>query len=370
MSISRGNEEMKRILTLDGGGIRGVFTLEVLSRMQQLLRQHYGSPDMVLADHFDFFAGTSTGAIIATCLCWGMTVEKILEFYVQYGKTMFRPVPWYKPIKRFLVSRYQAKPLSQLLQRIFSEDGEGQVPALLDSARLRKLLLVVVRNDTTGSAWPVTNNPNAKFNHCSLPDCNLKIPLWKLVRASTAAPVYFDPEVIELGGISSIFVDGSVTPYNNPSLIALLSAVLPCYGLNWSTGPENIRLISVGTMRFSSGLTKQAKQLWVGYHAAQIPASLIQGIAWQQDYLCRCMGDCIFGDALDAEIGSMIGVELPGRRWFSYVRYNQSYKSEKMKQMLQKNARLSKLDAVDEIEPLRKIGREYADEHMKLEHLI
>jgi len=168
---------MKRILTLDGGGIRGVFSLEILLRMQELLRAQYGSPNMVLADHFDFFAGTSTGAIIATCLCWGMPVEEILELYVKYGKTMFRPVPWYRPLKKYLVSRYQARPLSELLQRTFSEDGNGQVPALLNTARLRKLLLVVVRNHTTGSAWPITNNLKAKFNNPALSDSNLKIPL-------------------------------------------------------------------------------------------------------------------------------------------------------------------------------------------------
>jgi len=68
------------------------------------------------------------------------------------------------------------------------------VPALLDSKRLKTLLLVVMRNHTTGSAWPVTNNPLARYNDPTLPDCNLKIPLWKLVRASAAAPVYFDPK--------------------------------------------------------------------------------------------------------------------------------------------------------------------------------
>jgi hypothetical protein len=60
---------MKRILALDGGGIRGVFSLEILLHIQTLLREHYQAPEMVLADHFDLFAGTSTGAIIATCLC-------------------------------------------------------------------------------------------------------------------------------------------------------------------------------------------------------------------------------------------------------------------------------------------------------------
>ena len=53
---------MKRILSLDGGGIRGVFSLEILLHMQQMLRDRYGRTDLVLADHFDMFAGTSTQA--------------------------------------------------------------------------------------------------------------------------------------------------------------------------------------------------------------------------------------------------------------------------------------------------------------------
>ncbi len=361
---------MKRILSLDGGGIRGVFSLELLLRMQQLLRQQYGSPELVLADHFDLFAGTSTGAIIATCLCWGMAVEEILELYVKFGNTMFRPVPWYRPIEKFLVSRYQAKPLSDFLQRIFSEDGGGRVPALLDSARLKKLLLVVVRNHTTGSAWPITNNPNAKFNDPAMPDCNLKIPLWKVVRASTAAPVYFDPEVITMGGRSSVFVDGSVTPYNNPALIAALTAVLPCYQVNWRPGPENIRLISLGTMRFSSGLPKKIRKLWLGYNVSLVPSALIQGIAWEQDYLCRCLGECMYGDQLDLEIGNLVGTQLPGPRWFSYVRYNQSYKTETVEKLLETDPRLSQLDAVQAIPFLREIGQAYAKEHVRMEHLI
>jgi patatin-like phospholipase/acyl hydrolase len=325
---------------------------------------------MVLADHFDFFAGTSTGAIIATCLCWGMPVEEILKLYVDYGNTMFRPVPWYRPLRKFLVSRYEAKPLSELLQKTFSEDGEGLVPAMLDSGKLRKLLLVVVRNHTTGSQWPLTNNLKAKYNDLALPDCNLKIPLWKVVRASAAAPVFFDPETIELGGKTSIFVDGAVTPYNNPALIAALTALLPSYRVEWAAGPENIRLISVGTMKFSSAFSAEIGKLWLGNNAALIPAALIQGIAWQQDYLCRCLGECIFGEKLDSEIGDLIGTQLPGSRWFSYVRYDKSYNAEALEKLLKTNSRASKLDAVDSIPFLRSTGQAYADQNVRLEHLI
>jgi hypothetical protein len=362
---------MKRILSLDGGGIRGVFSLEILLRIETLLREHFRAPRLILADHFDFIAGTSTGAIIASGLSWGMTVEEILEFYVRHGTTMFQHVPWYRPLRRLFVSRYEARPLSDLLRRTFSEDGQGEVPALLDSKRLKTLLLVVMRNHTTGSAWPVTNNPLAMYNDSQRPDCNLKVPLWRLVRASAAAPVYFDPEEIALGGQRHVFVDGAITPYNNPALIAALTAILPCYRLAWATGPDKIRLISVGTVRVSlAAADKNARNMWVGYNAAQIPAALIQGIALEQDYLCRCLGQCMHGEELDSEIGNLEGAALPGRNWFSYVRYNRSYMGKEAEELLRKTPQLAVIDAVHAVPLLREVGRAYAQEHVRIEHLI
>jgi hypothetical protein len=365
---------MKNILELDGGGIRGVFTLEILARMEQMLRKHYGRDDLVLRDHFDFFAGTSTGPIIAACLCWGYSVDKIMDLYVSYGGKMFQHLPWYN-LRRFFFSKFDPRPLSEMLQRIFSEDGEGRVPALLGTDKLKtsdgqlRLLMVVVRNHSTGSAWPLTNNPNAKYNNREHKECNLDIPLYKLVRASTAAPVYFDPEVIRLGETTSVFVDGSITPYNNPALIAALTAILPCYNLNWETGPDKIRMVSIGTIRFPSGLPKKAVRLWVGYNAARIPAALIQGAASEQDYLCRCLGECIYGDPIDSEVKSLIGVPLPGQRWFSYVRYNRSYGAAEVEELLLKHPSVAQLDAVHTIPILREIGKQYAD-HIQLSHLV
>ena len=362
---------MKRILALDGGGIRGVFMLEILLRMETLLRQHTGNPKLVLSDYFDFFAGTSTGGIIATGLCWGMSVQDILNLYIDFGSAMFTHVPWSRPIRRLLITRFEAAPLSAMLRKLFSEDGKGEVPSTLGTERLRKLLMVVVRNHSTGSSWPLTNNPKAKYNDRSLPDCNLDVPLWKVVRASTAAPTYFEPERIVLGGREQVFVDGSVTPYTNPALIAALTAVLPCYELNWETGPEKIRVISLGTLSFTSALPEKMKQLWLGYNATSIPPALIQGIAWQQDMLCRCMGACLFGEPLDSEIGDLISPQLQGgERWFSYVRYDRFYNGAEAIALLKEHPRLSALDAVDSIPALRSIGQQYAEAHVQLEHLI
>lgn len=368
---------MKRILTLDGGGIRGVFSLEVLLRIETLLRDYYRKPDLVLADHFDLFAGTSTGAIIATCLCWGMDVQTILDLYVANGVTMFAALPWYKTYHKYFVARYDPRPLSRFLLKTFSEDGDGQVPSMLDSDKLKKMLLVVVRNHTTGSAWPLTNNPKAIYSDRDLADppgsqTNLDVPLWKIVRASTAAPTFFDPEVITLNGQEFVFVDGSVTPYNNPSLIAFQTATLPCYRMNWPTGAENLRVISVGTLRFL-GTSLRTQKLWVGYLARQIPLALIQGVTWQQDYACRTLGRCLYGEPLDSEIGDLVSTaEVPilGPNLFSYVRYNQTYKAAALDSILAQHPRLAQLDSVGLIPILREIGAAYAQQHIKLEHLI
>src|ERR1700735_3881139 len=164
---------MKRILSLDGGGIRGVFTLEVLLQVEKLLRAHYAvqepskTADFVLRDHFDFVAGTSTGAIIAACLCWGMKVQSVLDLYLERGPNMFQPVPWYQPVKKYLVSHFDAKPLSEMLQNLFLEKDGTQATLgspLLRNGEKKNLLMVVVRNHSTGSAWPLTNNPDAKYN--------------------------------------------------------------------------------------------------------------------------------------------------------------------------------------------------------------
>ena len=80
----------RKLLALDGGGIHGLITIEILARIESLLRTELGRDDrFVLADYFDYIAGTSTGAIIATGLSMGMSVKRLLRFYVEHGAEMF-----------------------------------------------------------------------------------------------------------------------------------------------------------------------------------------------------------------------------------------------------------------------------------------
>ena len=182
----------KKILALDGGGIRGILTVEILAQIEELLRQKVGQAEKnsCLADYFDFFAGTSTGAIIAACLSWGMTVDRIRNFYLQNGTEMFDKASL---LDRYYRSKFQSEKLSARLQAEFGAD------TTLGSDKLKTLLMMVLRNASTDSPWPVSNNPGAKYNDCTRADCNLNLPLWQLVRASTAAPTYFPPEVVKVG---------------------------------------------------------------------------------------------------------------------------------------------------------------------------
>jgi patatin-like phospholipase/acyl hydrolase len=364
---------MKHILACDGGGIRGVFALQVVKRIEELLREHYGREDLVLADHFHFFAGTSTGAIIATCLCWGMSADAILAFYKGGARDMFTAASLGK---RYVLALYDSLPLSKRLQSIFVEDGGAL--STLGSEKLLRFLLVVTRNATTGSPWPLTNNPLAKYNDRNRLDCNLNIPLWQLVRASTAAPTYFPAETLSLGKdedgkkLEFVFVDGGVTAYNNPALIAAQTAILPAYRMCWEAGPDKIRLVSIGTLRFASAAAEKTAEQLGWYHAAtNVPNALMDTCSVQQDMVCRTMGKCLFGASIDGEIDTMITEADTLPKMFSYVRYNQSYKA---KDILELQARygknITRLDSVDLMDALMEIGAEYANANVKIEHLI
>jgi len=360
---------MKRLLALDGGGIRGVFSLEILARMETELRRKLGRPDLVLGDYFDYMAGTSTGAIIATCLSWGMSVAQVQALYIDRAIEMFRPAPFYR---RFW-SKFEAEAITQMLKVLFSEDGEGKVPALLGTRKLRTLLALVMRNHTTGSPWPVSSNPAATFNDPNLVDCNLDLPLWQLVRASTAAPVYFPPETIELGGKKQVFVDGGITPYNNPALLLFLMATLPCFHLNWPTGVDEMLLVSVGTGRMRTGAgIMRGDQMNMLFHARPIPLALMDSINLQQDMICRTMGLCQEGEMIDSEIGDLreVPAEEAHQKKFRYARYDHMFTPGEMDIAKRMSKGGITLDNLALIPFLRELGAQYAESHLRVQDLL
>jgi hypothetical protein len=151
---------------------RLICTCRFQAATEKLLREASGRDDYRLADYFDYIAGTSTGGIIAAGLAIGMSVDEILNFYEQSGAEMFEKA---KLVHR-LKYQYQSEPSAKQLKGVFGAE------TTLGSDKIETLLLLVMRNATTDSPWPVSNNPFAKYNDPAHVACNLKFPLWQLVR--------------------------------------------------------------------------------------------------------------------------------------------------------------------------------------------
>jgi patatin-like phospholipase/acyl hydrolase len=355
-------------MSFDGGGIRGLFSLEIARRIESLLREKHAKPDMVLADHFQYIGGTSTGAIIATFLSWGLPVAEVVRLYRENARVMFTKAGFGNIHKH----RFAGQPVSDFLRNFFVEsDGS---PSTLGTSKLRTLLLVITRNASTGSPWPLSNNPNAVYNDRSKPGCNLDLPLWQIVRASTAAPTFFPPEVIEITDQSSgatkkqnfAFEDGGVTPFNNPAFMLYTMATLPEYRLQWPDGKDKMSLISVGTGRVKTGRGGKMEENLLG-QAMSIPSALISSAQWIQDLLCRQHGECRHGEPLDSEIGDLVRPNSRAR--FLYARYDRTIDEADVDAALQVSRKGFTLDNIELMDFLGEMGASYAAEHVRLEHL-
>jgi predicted acylesterase/phospholipase RssA len=160
-----------RLLAFDGGGIRGLFSLEIAKRIETLLREKHGRPDLVLADHFHYIGGTSTGAIIATFLSWGMPVAEVIRLYRENSKVMFTKAGWAATFK----NRFAGKPISDFLRNFFVEsDGTH---ATLGSSKLRTLLLVVRCRTTRTRCTTTAASPAATWTCRSGRSCGRALRL-------------------------------------------------------------------------------------------------------------------------------------------------------------------------------------------------
>ena len=279
---------------------------------------------------------------------------------------MFARERWYRRWK----AKYRADAIAQFFREIFAE--EDGTSALLGSKRLHTLLLVVVRNASTGSAWPLWNNPNAKYSDPARANCNLNIPLWQLLRASTAAPYYFPPEDIKLGNKHFLFVDGGLTPFNNPSLIAVLMATMPAYRLCWPAASEALHVISVGTGAVRARLPeKMAAKINMVDQIKYLAPALLGSVAIEQDMLCRILGDCLHGAKIDTEIESLNAPSLfaQSEQKFSYVRYDEPFDvtPSQAKQLVTGRTEMDNLKLIPD---LQEAGEEYARQHVQPEHFV
>ncbi len=351
-------ENKKTMLAIDGGGIRGIIALQFLKKIESLAQKISKNEKLKLSQCFDYVAGTSTGGIIAASIAVGKSVDEIEEMYFQSAKEMFNRRSIFG--KSPLLSLYKSEGLENKLKDVFGSDTN------LGSEKLETLLMLVMHNADTTSPWPISSNPSAKFNKEPL-ESNLNFKLWQLVRASAAAPLFFEPEVISIGSKSYRFLDGGITPYNNPAFKLFQMSTLPEYKLNWKTGADKLLLVSIGT-----GLIhKNPSSLHMGSSAKNAIHSLMSTSSAEQDLLCRSFGKVLAGDEIDSEVGDRINQQPIGNQsLFSYIRYNANLDKKALKEQgFTFDERISfQLDDLHSMSACKQVGQHYAELKIRQNH--
>ena len=344
----------KRLLTLDGGGVRGAITLGYLKRLETILARQNNKPDLVLADYFDLIGGTSTGSILASCIAIGMKVDDIKVKYFdviykifgkKYSQWNIIPSKGAQKIVNILFSKadYDSRPIEEALQEMFKD-------MTLGSDAFKSGLCIVTKRADTNSTWPLINHPGGKYFN-SGDGKNSEILLWKAVRASAAAPTYFIPQVIDVGGgmNSAAFVDGGMTMANNPALQTLMVATLQGFPFKWKMGAENLLLTSIGTgvnkfNKHYKEITAYQEFKW----AAQIPEMLMQDASWQNQIILQWLSNSPVPWTIDGEIGDLSGdLMSPGDKGnglISYLRYNTWLMKENLDELMSKSYPQEKVD--------------------------
>ena len=227
--------ERFQILSLDGGGLKGIFTSSFLAALEEITGKR-------IVDHFDLIAGTSAGGIIAIALGLGFSPKEILGFYKERGRDIFSAQSrWSRAlvsVKWVVRRKYPAEPLRQALQDYFGD-------RLLGDSTKR---LIIPSYDSVRGDVHLYKTPHHERLKTDYKELAMNVAL-----ATASAPTYFPASISDTG---VRLIDGGVWA-NNPSMVALAEAL---GYLNQSQG--SIAMLSIGTTR--QAITSMSKHITGG----------------------------------------------------------------------------------------------------------
>lgn len=343
----------KRLLALDGGGVRGIVSIAFLERIEAMLTAKSGKGDAFrLADHFHLVGGTSTGAIIAAALATGRTVEEIKTIFFDLAPRVFRRpwsrIPW-------LQAKFLSRPLAEILAK---ELGDLS----LDDPGIRTHVAIVMKRVDTGSPWIVSNLPGQPYWNDRADGKrpgNRHFKLANLVRASTAAPSYFGPERIPISlDVVGDFIDGGVSPYNCPVIPLLMLAGMRSYGLCWPFGAEKLSMISIGTGRRRQKISAAWKPALL--FAARTLEGLIEDCQATSLMLMQWLGESEAPWSLNRDIGTLSGDCLTERPLLSFQRYDLLLEKEWLEEQFGRKFRDREIRQLQRLDDPSAMGDLYA----------
>ncbi len=236
----------RKLLAIDGGGIRGIIPATALVKLEQTTGQ-------LTRDIFAFVAGTSTGAIIAAGIAAGVPAQRILDLYVTRSPEVLTQRPWNVPERIVTGAMYSIQKLHDLI----GEEAGAARDWTLNDAPVD--LLITAKRVPDGMPWYFVRDKPAnsqRTGHLRLVDC---------VTASAAAPTYFqpwtiveDPAVLRAHGWDPVgtLVDGGVGVAGNP----VYQAVVEAFYYTGEYRPDETLVVSLGTGRLAP--TERPTWLW------------------------------------------------------------------------------------------------------------
>ncbi len=243
--------KLKRILSLDGGGIRGILTSKVLEALEEKVNDQYakkhGAPrekPIRLGEYFDMVAGTSTGGILACILLCPsdddptyprFSASEAVNLYLKNGKDIFKPT-WYGRLPGFLEgiggSKFGDMSIADVLKSYLKETRLSQMmkPCLITSYDIQERQAVFFTS------------------HDALKKESKDFPLWQVCRSTSAAPTYFPPATARAGDDFLMHtIDGGLFA-NNPSMCAFIEALKIFRDDSQRLiGADRIMIVSIGT---------------------------------------------------------------------------------------------------------------------------
>ncbi|WP_027713174.1 CBASS cGAMP-activated phospholipase [Dickeya chrysanthemi] len=240
-----------RILSLNGGGARGLFTISVLAEVERIIESKTGNKGVKAGDYFDLITGTSIGGILALGLASGKSARELEDVFFKRAPMIFPRRPgWLNAIKAVFLPIYNSEPLlATVAEMIGSETTFND---------LTRRVMIPSVNLSTGKPqfFKTPHNPN--FNR----DGPLK--LVDAAMATSAAPTYFSPHYCD--DLKAYFADGGLVA-NNPSYIGLLEVFRDMQSDFPDVSYQNIYILNIGTVgeEYTISPKKLGCQWWNGY---------------------------------------------------------------------------------------------------------
>lgn len=282
---------MRTILSVDGGGVRGIIPLACLVRLESRL----GRPSREI---FDLAAGTSTGAVIAAGLALGISARGLLSLYRELAQQAFQRLPWWQVLLNLGNHRYEMDFIARLLTEMGASVPLNSLP--IDT-------LITVKNTRTGRTEFLVRDQEDNARLWG------ELPLRDAVLGSIAAPTFFPPHTAHYRGSEYVWVDGGVGVAGNPCYQAAVEAFFYSGGRYL---PGETRMLSFGTGRLPHAIDARRANaldwgLWV------LDEVLEDSSDWQTDITRR---EYRLGGRLDfrryqldlaPSIMAELGVEVP-----------------------------------------------------------